>query len=39
MSSHFRPVDQPIQRHDLVFVSEDGWRTLLEKRADLAGVR
>jgi phosphoribosyl-dephospho-CoA transferase len=37
MSSHFRPVDQPIQRHDLVFVSEDGWRTLLEKRADLAG--
>ena len=36
MASLSRADDRPIRRHDLIFVSPAGWRSLLETRADLA---
>ena len=36
MGSRCRPASLSIRRHDLVFVSVAGWRSLLETRGDLA---
>ena len=36
MASPSRPDDRPIRRHDLIFVSPAGWRSLLATRRDLA---
>lgn len=36
MASHSKPNDRPMRRHDLIFVSPTGWRSLLEARGDLA---
>lgn len=36
MTLPFSPTDRPIRRHDLIFVSQAGWRALLAARADLA---
>jgi phosphoribosyl-dephospho-CoA transferase len=30
------PIERPAGRHDLVFVSQDGWRAMFAARADLA---
>ena len=37
MTSPSSQDDRPIRRHDLIFVSPAGWRSLLATRADLAG--
>ena len=36
VTSRSRPSDRPMRRHDLIFVSPSGWRSLLETRIDLA---
>lgn len=36
MTSPCKPGERPAGRHDLVFVSPDGWRAMLAARADLA---
>ncbi len=36
MTSPCKPGERPPGRHDLVFVSPEGWRALLEMRGDLA---
>ena len=36
MTSPCTPIERPAGRHDLVFVSPQGWRSLLATRGDLA---
>lgn len=36
MTSPFTPIERPVGRHDLVFVSPRGWRSLFATRRDLA---
>ncbi|WP_442580886.1 malonate decarboxylase holo-[acyl-carrier-protein] synthase [Mesorhizobium sp. ASY16-5R] len=36
MSSHFKPAEPPMRRHDLIFVNQAAWRSMLATRRDLA---
>ncbi|MEJ0026511.1 MAG: malonate decarboxylase holo-[acyl-carrier-protein] synthase [Rhizomicrobium sp.] len=36
MTLHFRPIDRPMRRHELIYVSLAAWHSLLATRKDLA---